>query len=154
MAAAGNFPEKLIRSAVFQSCANRRTQKLKPRFPIPSALAARTPRLFFGGGHERNFCPRSRRGFARRLGRCGFARSLEKKRAAAGAILARPGWQKNLSVRSVPPPPARPAFLAHPRLRRAGTMSQHTVAAALEALGEDAAQVQSGALGGSASSSA
>jgi hypothetical protein len=60
-------------------------------------------------------------------------------------ILARPGWQKNLSVRSVPPPPARPAFLAHPRLRRAGTMSQHTVAAALEALGEDAAPVQSGA---------
>ncbi len=58
----------------------------------------------------------------------------------------RPGWQRRLSVRLVPPPPARPAFLAHPRLRRASAMSHHTVAAALEALGEDAAQVQSGAL--------
>lgn len=71
--------------------------------------------------------------------------ALKKNEPLPVQILARPGWQKNLSVRSVPQPPARPAFLAHPRLRRAGTMSQHTVAAALEALGEDAAQVQSGA---------
>ena len=71
--------------------------------------------------------------------------ALKKNEPLPVQILARPGWQKNLSVRSAPQPPARPAFLAHPRLRRAGTMSQHTVAAALEALGEDAAQVQSGA---------
>jgi len=60
--------------------------------------------------------------------------------------LARPGWEKSLSVRPVPPPVPRPAFLAHPRLRRASAMTQHTVAAALEALGDDAVRVQSGEL--------
>lgn len=60
--------------------------------------------------------------------------------------LSRPGWEKSLRVRVVPPPPARPAFLAHPRLRRASAMAQHTVAAALEAIGSDAARVQAGAL--------
>lgn len=58
--------------------------------------------------------------------------------------LARPGWEKSLPVRAVPPPPIRPAFLTHPRLRRAGAMAQHTVAAALEALGADVVRVQSG----------
>ena len=58
----------------------------------------------------------------------------------------RPGWEQKLRVRSVPPPLSRPAFLGHPRLRRAATLSQHTVAAALEAVGPDAALVQSGAL--------
>jgi hypothetical protein len=70
---------------------------------------------------------------------------MKKNEPLPANVLARPGWKKNLAVRSVPPPPVRPEFLAHPRLRRAGTMSQHTVAAALEALGEDATQVQSGA---------
>jgi hypothetical protein len=60
--------------------------------------------------------------------------------------LARPGWDKKLAVRSVPPPLSRLEFLGHPRLRRAGTMAQHTIAAALEALGADAAPVQTGAL--------
>ena len=60
--------------------------------------------------------------------------------------LPRPGWSKPLRVRAVPAPPERPAFLAHPRLRRASTITQHTVAAALEALGDDAARAQSGAL--------
>ena len=60
--------------------------------------------------------------------------------------LTRPGWEKPLCVRAVPAPPERQAFLAHPRLRRASTISQHTVAAALEALGDDAARVQSGAV--------
>ncbi len=60
--------------------------------------------------------------------------------------LPRPGWDKKLSVRSVPPPLPRPAFFSHPRLRRAATMSQYTIAAALEAIGPDAALVQSGAL--------
>jgi len=49
--------------------------------------------------------------------------------------LERPGWSRGLPVRKVPPPPSRPAFLAHPRLRRASPISHFTVAAALEALG-------------------
>jgi len=70
---------------------------------------------------------------------------------AAGAPLptqpiARPGWQRPLHICPAPPPPSRPPFLAHARLRRAGVMSQHIVAAALEALGGDTARVQSGAL--------
>ena len=60
--------------------------------------------------------------------------------------LPRPGWEKPLPVRTVPPPPARPPFLAHPRLRRSGAMAHHTVASALEALDGDAARVQSGEL--------
>jgi 3-oxoacyl-(acyl-carrier-protein) synthase len=60
--------------------------------------------------------------------------------------LARPGWEKTLRVRTVPPPADRPAFLAHPRLRRASVLAQHTVAAALEALDADAAKVQAGEL--------
>jgi len=58
--------------------------------------------------------------------------------------LARPGWTKPLNVRPVPPPPSRPAFLAHPRLRRSSLITQHAVAAAVEALGNDAATFQSG----------
>lgn len=60
--------------------------------------------------------------------------------------LARPGLEKPLRIRTVPPPERRPAFFTHPRLRRAGVITQHTVAAALEALGDDAAKVQSGSL--------
>jgi 3-oxoacyl-(acyl-carrier-protein) synthase len=60
--------------------------------------------------------------------------------------LARPGWEKSLRVRTVPPLAERPAFLAHPRLRRASVLAQHTVAAALEALDADAAKVQAGEL--------
>jgi hypothetical protein len=60
--------------------------------------------------------------------------------------VARPGWEKPLRVRTVPAPAARPAFFTHPRLRRSGVMSQHTVAAALEALGDDLPRVQSGEL--------
>jgi 3-oxoacyl-(acyl-carrier-protein) synthase len=56
----------------------------------------------------------------------------------------RPGWEKPLLVRAVPAPKDRLAFLSHPRLRRAGAMTQHSVAAALEALGEDAARIQAG----------
>ena len=71
--------------------------------------------------------------------------ALDKGEPIPAQDLARPGWEKLLRVRSVPPPATRPAFLAHPRLRRASAISQHTVAAALEALGDDVAQVQSGA---------
>jgi 3-oxoacyl-(acyl-carrier-protein) synthase len=54
--------------------------------------------------------------------------------------LARPGWKRGLTVRQVPAPTTRPAWFAHPRLRRSSPVSQYAVATALEALGEDAAK--------------
>lgn len=42
---------------------------------------------------------------------------------------------RQFSVRTVPTPNPRPAFLAHPRLRRASAISQYATAAAIEALG-------------------
>jgi hypothetical protein len=47
--------------------------------------------------------------------------------------LERPGWGKLLRARLVPNPPQRPAFLAHPRLRRASPITHYAAAAALEA---------------------
>lgn len=49
--------------------------------------------------------------------------------------VARPPRSRLLDHAVVPAPAARPAWLAHPRLRRAGAISHYTVAAALEALG-------------------
>ena len=49
--------------------------------------------------------------------------------------IARPGWVKPLRSRPVPVPPGRPAFLAHPRLRRTSPLTHYTAAATLEALG-------------------
>jgi hypothetical protein len=79
--------------------------------------------------------------------------SVAALRAALGknvplptASLARPGLDQPLRVRPVPPPAVRPAFLAHPRLRRASAIAQHVVGAALEALGADAPRVEAGAL--------
>ena len=46
-----------------------------------------------------------------------------------------PSPTKQFTVRTVPTPNPRPAFLAHPRLRRASAISQYATAAALEALG-------------------
>src|SRR5213592_3515692 len=60
--------------------------------------------------------------------------------------LARPGWTRSLRVRPVPPPSPRPNFLAHARLRRTSPITQYAVAAAIEALGEDAACVSNGSL--------
>jgi len=60
--------------------------------------------------------------------------------------LARPGWEKPVRVRNVPAPTQRPAFLAHPRLRRSTAIAQYTVGAALEAIGDDAAKIQAGEL--------
>ncbi len=60
--------------------------------------------------------------------------------------LPRPGSSALLQVRQVPPPAIRPAFLAHGRLRRSSPITQYTVAAALEAVGKDAALVQNGTL--------
>lgn len=81
----------------------------------------------------------------------GWSSALLNKAVKRGEPLpaqavARPGWEKPLRVRAVPAPAIRPAFFTHPRLRRSGVMSQHTVAAALEALGNDLSRVQSGEL--------
>jgi hypothetical protein len=57
-----------------------------------------------------------------------------------------PGQAQPLKALPVPTPPARPAFLAHPRLRRTSPISQFAVAAALEALGSDATRVADGSL--------
>jgi hypothetical protein len=72
--------------------------------------------------------------------------SLEQGRPLPIQALPRPGWEKPLQTRVVPPPPAKPAFLAHARLRRASPMAHYTLGAALEALGGDADLVKSGAL--------
>jgi hypothetical protein len=72
--------------------------------------------------------------------------SLENEQPLPVQFLARPGWEKPLSVRIVPPPPVRPAFLTHPRLRRASPMTHYAVGAALEAIGQDADLIRSGAL--------
>ena len=60
--------------------------------------------------------------------------------------LKRPGWSDPLMVRHVPAPSPRPAFMTHPRLRRASPITHYAVAAALEALGEDAKKVAEGSL--------
>lgn len=48
--------------------------------------------------------------------------------------MPRAGWEKPLQARLVPDPPARPQFLAHPRLRRTSPITHYAAAAALEAL--------------------
>src|SRR2546426_10152771 len=60
--------------------------------------------------------------------------------------LARPGWSQPLRVRHVPAPTTRTAYLSPARLRRASPITQYAVAAAVEALGEDAAKVDGGGL--------
>src|SRR5262245_4041486 len=66
--------------------------------------------------------------------------ALERNKALPLKELARPGWTQSLRVRAVPQSPSRPAFLAHPRLRRTSPITRYAVAAALEALGKDAPQ--------------
>lgn len=60
--------------------------------------------------------------------------------------LARPGRAQPLQVRRVPAPALRPSFLTHPRLRRTSPITHFAVAAAVEALGADAARVATGEL--------
>jgi len=50
-------------------------------------------------------------------------------------VLERPTWPKPLLVREVPAPTSRPAFLAHPRLRRSTVIGQYAAGAAVEAIG-------------------
>jgi 3-oxoacyl-[acyl-carrier-protein] synthase II len=70
--------------------------------------------------------------------------ALKKNLPIPAQTIARPGWEKTLQVRSVPQPISRPAFFTHPRLRRANSLTQFVVAAALEALGEDVSKIQAG----------
>jgi hypothetical protein len=60
--------------------------------------------------------------------------------------LVRPGQEHPLAVGRVPAPQPRPAFLAHPRLRRTSPISHFAVGAALEALGSDHEAVAAGQL--------
>ena len=60
--------------------------------------------------------------------------------------LGRPGWTEPILVRQVPVPASRPAFMLHPRLRRASPITHYAVGAALEALGEGAERVRQGTL--------
>ena len=57
-----------------------------------------------------------------------------------------PSPEKPLTIRQVPAPEPRPAYFGHARLRRASPISQYLVAAALEAVGPDAALVAAGKL--------
>ena len=60
--------------------------------------------------------------------------ALDKNEPLPAQTLARPGWEKPLRVRTVPNPPARPEFLAHPRLRRTSPITHYAAAATLEAI--------------------
>ena len=60
--------------------------------------------------------------------------ALDKGEPLPVQPLARPGWEKPLPARLVPNPPARPEFLAHPRLRRTSPITHYAAAAALEAV--------------------
>lgn len=61
--------------------------------------------------------------------------ALERGEPIPAQPLTRPDGQ-TLRVRNVPPPPTRPAFLAHPRLRRTSVITHASAAATLEALGQ------------------
>jgi 3-oxoacyl-(acyl-carrier-protein) synthase len=71
--------------------------------------------------------------------------ALDRGQPVACRALTRPGWDRPLRVRAVPPAPQSEG-LAHPRLRRAGAISQFAVAAAIEALGDQLALARAGTL--------
>lgn len=72
-----------------------------------------------------------------------FREALARGEPVATKDLPRPG-NEPLRVRQVPAASPRPAFTAHPRLRRTSPIAHYAVSAALEALAEDAAKVSSG----------
>jgi 3-oxoacyl-(acyl-carrier-protein) synthase len=74
-----------------------------------------------------------------------FREALARGEGITTKELPRPGATP-LCVRQVPPASPRPTFLAHARLRRTSPITHYSVSAALEALGNDAAKVSSGAL--------
>lgn len=65
-----------------------------------------------------------------------LVRATEAGLALPAQAVPRPPRSRPLLQRPIPPPPARPTWLAHPRLRRASIISHHAVAAALEALAQ------------------
>ena len=67
-------------------------------------------------------------------GLASFRGQLEQGQAPSTSNFQRPD-RTELPVFRVPPPPARPAWLAQPRLRRSSPISHLAVAAAVEALG-------------------
>ncbi len=75
-----------------------------------------------------------------------LAAALKKGDPLPVQNVSRPGWEKPLRLRAVPPPRERPPFMAHSRLRRSSAITHYTLAAACEALGEDAAGVRRGEL--------
>jgi 3-oxoacyl-(acyl-carrier-protein) synthase len=60
--------------------------------------------------------------------------ALDQGRPLPLQSLVRPGTDQSLPARLVTNPLTRPAFLAHPRLRRSSPVTHYAVAAALEAL--------------------
>lgn len=60
--------------------------------------------------------------------------ALERGEPLPVKPLAWPGSDRTLAVREVPPPSPRPAFVGHPRLRRASPITHYAAAATLEAL--------------------
>jgi 3-oxoacyl-(acyl-carrier-protein) synthase len=60
--------------------------------------------------------------------------AINKDRPLHTQPLLRAGWEKPLQAFLVPNPPARPEFLAHPRLRRTSPITHYAAAAALDAL--------------------
>ena len=70
--------------------------------------------------------------------------AIAKGTPLPGKPLARPGWDKPVTIRQVPLPEPRPAFLAQPRLRRTSPISHYVVAAAIEAIGGDAPLIAAG----------
>ena len=74
-----------------------------------------------------------------------FREALMRGEPIATKDLPRPG-NEPLRVRQVPPASSRPAFMAHPRLRRTSPIAHYSVNVALEALGDDAAKVTAGTL--------
>ena len=72
--------------------------------------------------------------------------ALDRGVAMPDKDLVQPGFPRTLRVRSVPPPPTRPQFLSHARLRRSSPITQFSISAALEALGPEIEPIRSGAL--------
>lgn len=64
--------------------------------------------------------------------------ALDRGEPLPAQPVTREGWRRPVLHRPVPGPVQRPAWLAHPRLRRASPISQHAMAAAAEALGASA----------------
>jgi hypothetical protein len=70
-----------------------------------------------------------------------FQEALKNGKPLDAKAVTREGNHRPFRIRHVPPPSSRPPFLAHARLRRTSPIAQFSVAAALEALGSDAAKV-------------